>query len=286
MRKSWLTAASVLAAATVEGHQAQAQLFTTNPSTPGTAPFGDVRIGTTSSPQSLTVTNAAKLGSGTIDAATAPFSGGGVGLNLGNNKITTTSFVFSPTSHGAATPDAIGINASNPNGMTTQSNTLTLTGTGVWPIYSSSPGVGTIDIGTVMPGESVVEELLISNTSSDPGAATLTGLTLLTADLTPTGIGFSLGNSLPGTPLNEGNTFDLKIDFSSLTLGPETADLTITTDQGAPSGLGGSGGQSFDYKLKVDVVAAAVPEPASIGLLASGLAGAAAVGLRRRRRPR
>jgi hypothetical protein len=233
----------------------------------------------------LSVTNSAKLGSGSIDAATAPFSGGGGAFDLGNGAVNSTSFVFSPTSHGAAIPDTIGINAVSTNGKTTQSTTLALTGTGVGPLYQSTPAPGPIDFGNITPGESWVHDLMISNTSTDSGGPTLTGLTLLAAGLTPGGTGFSLGNSLPSTPLEEGNTFDLKIDFTALSmLGLETADLKITTDQGAPTGLGGAGGDTFDYTLKATVVAAAVPEPASLGLLASGLAGAAAaVGLRRRR---
>jgi hypothetical protein len=282
MRKSWLTAASVLAAATVEGHPAEAQLFTPSPTS---IPFGDVRVGTSSggtSSESFTVKNSSAIDSGTIDAATAPFSGASVSLGTKNNAVTTSSFyAFSPTVSGTAS-DPIGISASK--GTTTQNATVTLTGLGVGPQYQSAPAAGsTIDFGNVAPGVSEVEDLLISNASTDAGGPTLTGLTLLTAALTPGGVGFSLGNSLPVAPLNEGGTFDLKIDFSSLTLGPETADLKITTDQNAALGKSGA---IFDYTLKVDVVAAAVPEPASIGLLASGLAGAAGVGLMRRRRSR
>jgi hypothetical protein len=280
MQKSWLTAASVLAAATVEGHQADAQLFTTSTSL---VPFGDVRVGTSSGSQSFTVMNSSGIDSGSIDAATAPFSGASVPLDTKNNAVTTASYVFNPTVAGTAS-DPIGISATKKT--TTQTATVTLTGLGVGPQYQSAPAAGsTIDFGNITQGVPGVEDLLISNASTDPGGPTLTGLTLLTAGLTGAA-GFTLGNFMPGTVLDEGNTFDLKIDFLSAVLGPETADLKITTDQGAPTGLGGSGGATFDYTLKVNVVAAAVPEPASIGLLASGLAGAAAVGLRRRRRPR
>ena len=289
MRKSWLTAASVLAAAAVEGQSAQAQNFTTTPATSPSPPsnplpFGDVRIGTTSS-SPLSVMNSTKLDSGSIAATTAPFSGGNISFSsLATKAVTSTSFTFSPTDHVSST-DSVDITAAATSGKTTtmQTNTLALTGTGVGPTYSSTPAAGsTIDFGNVAPGAMVVEDLKITNASTDPGGA-LTGLTLLTDVLTPGGVGFTLGNSLPGTPLAEGDTFDLKIDFSSLTPGPETADLKITTDQGAALKASGA---TFDYTLKADVVAAAVPEPASIGLLASGLAGLAAVGLRRRRRPR
>jgi hypothetical protein len=200
-----------------------------------------------------------------------------------NNAVTNTSFTFSPTD-GVSSTDPVNITAAVTMGKTTttQTNTLTLTGTGVGPMYKSSPAVGTIDFGNVAPGAMVVEDLHITNASTDAVEA-LTGLTLLTDLLTPGTVGFSLGNSLPGTPLpSQGGAFDLTIDFSSLTLGPEMATLAITTDQGAALG---SPGDVFDYTLKANVQAVvATPEPASIGLLASGLAGAAAaVGLRRRR---
>jgi hypothetical protein len=280
MRKSWLTAASVLAAAAVEGHEAQAQNFTTTPTTPSTAAFGNVRIGTTSASQALTVKNSQMLDSGSIDAATAPFSGGGIDFtSLANNGTTNTSFTFSPTSHVSST-DPVNITATKTT--TTQTNTLTLTGLGVGPVYSSNPAAGsTIDFGNLAPGQTVIEDLKISNTSTDPGGA-LTNLGLLAGNLTG-GADFKLLN-FTKTTLGEGELFDLKISFESLTLGLETGDLKITTDQGATAGTNGA---VFDYPLKANVQAVvAAPEPASIGLLASGLAGLAAVGLRRRRRPR
>jgi hypothetical protein len=276
VRKSWFTAASVLAAATVEGHLAEAQIFTSSPTS---IDFGDVRIGTSSSGQAISATTqVGNLTSGQIGAAAAPFSGGPVNLSTKNNTTVSATYVFSPTGAGAAS-DLIGISAMAKNGNT-QMATVPLSGTGVGPQYVSIPAAGTtIDFGNVAPGATAVEDLSISNASTDPGGPTLTDLTLLTADLKGAA-GFALANFTPNTVLPEGSAFDLKIGFSSSTLGVETADLKITTDQGAALGQPSA---IFDYTLTADVVATPVPEPASIGLLASGLAAAAGVGLRRRR---
>jgi MYXO-CTERM domain-containing protein len=281
MRKSWLTAASVLAAAAVEGRPAEAQNITISPTT---MDFSNVRVGTTSAAaQTLTVTNNTKLDSGGIPAASSPFSGGGVtfsGTGLNNGKTNTASFMFAPTASGSASQT---INVTGTKGTTTTTAPLALSGLGVGPVYSSTPApLSTIDFGTLTPGEMVVEDLKISNSSTDPGGPTLTNLTLLTASLS--GPGFKLGSFTPGTVLPEGNTFDLMIDFTApTTLGPETGDLKITTDQGAALGTTGA---VFDYTLTANVAVAppATPEPASLTLLATALTGlGAAFGLRRRK---
>lgn len=262
MKKSWLTIASALTAATVEASVADAALFTN----PSPVNFGDVRIGTTTTGD-LSLKLQDTVISGTIDAAAAPFSGGPFSFS-GNSKTTVTkTFSFSPTVSGAAS-DSVGIVARG-NNKTTQSGSVTLKGTGVGPEFQSTPMPGaTIDFGKLAPGAEGVENLAISNVSTDPGSPSLTGLTLLES----TQIGgpdFSLADFSAGTVLHKGDTVDLKIDFSSLTPGIETATLEFVTDQGAAFG---SAGQVFDYTLTADVVSPA-PEPASLGLFGTALAG-------------
>jgi hypothetical protein len=272
MRKSWLTAASALAAVATEAPAANASLF----NNPNPVQFGDVRIGTTAS-ETFSLKINQPVTSGHIDAATAPFSGGPFAFSSTGKAIFSNSFSFTPTASGAAS-ESVGIGAVDLNTKTTQSGSLTLKGTGVGPQYQSIPAPGaTIDFGKLAPGANGVEDLLISNVSTDAGNTALTGLTLVQSGLT--GSNFSLANFSAGSILHKGDSFDLKIDFSSLTPGIEAGTLEIVTDQDAA--FGGIG-QIFEYSLTADVVAPA-PEPASLGLVGSALAGLGIV-LRRRRR--
>jgi hypothetical protein len=273
MRKSWLTAASALAAIAVEAPAVDATTLFTNPNALN---FGDVRIGTTSS-ENASFDLKSTVTSGAIDAATAPFSGGPYSFSGSAKTTVTRSFSFTPTVSGAAS-DSVGISAKN-SSKVSQTGSLTLKGTGVGPQYQSIPAPGaTIDFGKLAPGASGVEDLLISNVSTDAGKPALTGLTLVESTLGGS-LDFSLGNFSAGSVLHKGDSFDLKIDFSSLTPGIETGTLELVTDQDAA--FGGIG-QIFEYSLSADVVAPA-PEPASLGLFGSALAGLGIVLHRRRR---
>ena len=272
MRKSWLTAASAFASAVAaQGHSAE--LY----SPPSPVQFGDVRVGTSAS-ASASVVILEPIDSGQIAAATAPFSGGPVSMVTTTKTELTPTYGFTPTTSGSATEN-LNISAINLNLKIEQPGTLTLSGTGVGPLYQSTPAPGgTINFGTVAQGTTGVKDLLVSNGSTDPGAPALTGLTLLTAGVTG-GVGFTLANFTAGTILNEGNMFDLKIDFSSLTSGPESATLAIQTDQGAALGTAGA---VFDYTLTANVAPA--PEPSALAALAGLGAYAGFAAIRRRRR--
>jgi hypothetical protein len=208
---------------------------------------------------------------GSLEASQGVFQGSGGSFDLTDGANTTFDYGFTPTDHGLVQQSvkAIFSNGSADGKNQASGQTVALTGDGVGPQYSSSLAPGVIDLGAIKLGKSTAIDLKISNVSTDAngGDADLTDLSLLSADLNPIGPGlpFSLGDFVPDTVLGEGDSFDLKIVFSATTLGEQTANLVITTDQNATFG---AIGQTFDYQLTADVVP--VPEAETWEMLLAG----------------
>ena len=97
MRRSWLTAASALAAIATDSPEASAQLFTA----PSEVDFADTLVGSTSS-EEFSVVVRETITSGDIFAAAAPFSGGPVSLGTTKAQVFAT-YNFAPTITGTAT---------------------------------------------------------------------------------------------------------------------------------------------------------------------------------------
>jgi hypothetical protein len=209
---------------------------------------------------------------GSLSVSTGVFAGAGGGFDLTDSSSTSFDYSFTPTAHGTATGS---VTASFTNGSAdgknqSSSQDVALSGQGVGPQYGGSVvSGGVIDVGTVKLGKSGTADLKISNNSTDPTYLNpaLTDLSLLTADIEPPASGFALGNFVVDTVLSEGVSFDLKIDFSATSLGLQTTDLVITTDQGAAFG---SSGETFDYQLVADVIPSAIPEPRTWEMLMAG----------------
>ena len=127
MRRSWLTAASALAAIATDLPEASAQLFTA----PSEVDFADTLVGSTSS-EEFSVVVRETITSGEIFAAAAPFSGGPVSLGTTKAQVFAT-YNFAPTITGTAT-DSIGVSAANLGAKTEQSGTILLSGLGVAPV--------------------------------------------------------------------------------------------------------------------------------------------------------
>jgi hypothetical protein len=238
------------------------------------------RIGT-SSLETVTVSNTGDgnlsgLGDtsnlrGTLGASTGVFAGAGGAFDLGDSAQATFDYNFTPTAHGTTTGS---VTAAFQNGSADGKNQsgnvdVALSGQGVGPTYDSSiiPR-GVINFGAITLGGTGMADLEISNVSTDPTYAspTLTQLSLLAADIQPAAENFFLQNFVSEV-LNEGDSFDLKIGFDATQLGMQTADLVVTTDQGAAFG---ASGETFDYQLMVDVVPSAIPEPRTWEMLLLG----------------
>ena len=248
-------------------------ILQTNPDDGGTLDLGSVRVGTTSAPGDLTVTNAAVVGStltGTVGAASGEFAGPtpDAGFVLTEGANTVKQFTYTPTARGADTQD-IAVTSDGGN------NTVTLAGKGVEPVYADDSG-GEIDFGTRDSSDPATMLLLrLFNNSTDTETGDLTDLTILSATITGDDAGlFDLLGFTPGTVIARGSFRNLQVEFdpTGAAVNDKTALLTFTTDQGAAVG---TAGETFEIDLKGKII----PEPTTVSLLVLG-----AVALIRRRR--
>jgi hypothetical protein len=213
----------------------------------------------------------------------------------GPGTATTTAafnYVYTPTSRGPGGTGSltIALTNGNSNGTNTPTvGTVTLTGTGVGPTYESkinattfsnstnvghnTIAAGTISTGTSKAGATATTTITVSNISTDPGAASLTDLTLESFALSGTNAADFGIVSFALSTIAENAAVTVTLDFSGPTVGNYNADLALTTDEGASLGAVGA---VFNY-----VLAANVPEPATVLTFGVGLAG---LGWARRRR--
>lgn len=238
-----------------------------------------VRVGTTGT-QTVTVTNLgdgnlSHLGAASNLLGSAPslagvFSGPGGSISLTDGADQTFSYSFAPAARGPASETAT---IAFTNGSADGTNQATdahvpLSGLGVGPVYDSAPTPGsTISFGQFHAGQTGFADLLVSNSSTDAGPVTLTGLSLLSASFTGSP-DFTLAGFTP-TVIDAGDMLDLKLDFAALGSGLQTASLMLTTDQDAAFG---APGDTFTYLLSATVLSP-VPEPGTFILVGVGLGG-------------
>ncbi len=249
-------------------------ILVTKPDDGGTLNLGSVRVGTTSAPGDLTITNGAEVDSmltGTVSDATGEFAGptppGGFAAD--EDDVVIRQFTYTPTARGADTQNIDVV--SDQDGT----HTITLAGKGVGPVYADDSG-GELDFQECdNSGPEKLLSLRLFNNSVDAEKDDRTNLTILAADITGDDAGmFSLVGLTLGTVIQRGSFEDLDVMFDPIgaAISEKTALLTFTTDQGAAAG---TPGETFEINLKGKVV----PEPMTVSLLALG-----AVALVRRRR--
>lgn len=226
-----------------------------------TADAGPTRIGTTGS-ASVTVTNvgdgnlsgqgAASNLQGSVGAAvgTSEFSGGGVGISLGDGANQAVAFAYAPTDRGLDSASVtVAFSNGNTNGTNTAQNVgVSISGRGVGPDFQISNSL--FNFGNVAVGSTGNLTGSVTNASTDfnGGNVNLTNLTLLSASITGLDAGmFSLNSFTPGSVLGQSGALPFSIDFNPTGgAGTRNAVLTFYTDQGAPFG---ASGQSFSVNL-------------------------------------
>lgn len=222
MRKSWLTAASALAAVAT-APPASAQLF----SAPGTVDFGDTLVGATSS-QTFGVVIHEAITSGSVPAATAPFSGGPISLVSSSKAEPIATYDFAPTVTGTAT-DTLDVGAVNLGLKVEQTGQILLTGVGVAPVESvstSPPAVARI-------GTSSLETVTVSNTG-DGNLSGLGDMSNLHGTLgASTGVFAGTGGTLD---LGDGSQTTFDYSFTPTAHGAATGSVTAAFQNGSPDG--------------------------------------------------
>lgn len=241
---------------------------------------GNTRIGTTGS-AGVQVNNSGDgnlsgLGSvsnlrGTAQGAAggSPFSGGPTGFSIGDGGQQVVSYGFTPTGHGAANSSVV---VNYVNGATDGTNqgfsqTVTLSGTGVGPELGANYASGdTVDFGEIGVNQSKTLLLDLGNITTDPELGNLTALSLLGYTITgPDASAFAFGLGAP-IILLKGDTVSLAMAFDPTQVGSYIASLTLSTD------INSAFGQAGDI-FTLNLVAEAVPTPASIALFGIGLLG-------------
>ncbi|GIH07654.1 hypothetical protein Rhe02_57210 [Rhizocola hellebori] len=203
---------------------------------PTSLSFGSVNVGTTTNPQTFTVTNtgtaAATLSSITAASQFAQTNNCGSTLAAGASCIV--SVTFSPTSAGAKTGTVtVNSNATNP------ALAVNVTGTGVTPgsaTLTASPtslNLGTVNVGATSPAMAIT----IANTGSV--AASVTSIAAASQ--------FGQTNNC-GSSIAAGASCTVNVTFSPTSAGAKTGTLTVNSNATNPtltvnlSGTGTTGG--------------------------------------------
>ena len=202
--------------------------------TSGSLAFANTNVGSTSTAQTVTIKNTG-AGNLTLNGITVPASfvrptgaAGGTCTTtsaLAPNASCTVSVQFKPASMGPISGSLIFTD--NSNGVANSTQSVSMTGTGTGPVAAVSPGTltfATTNVGTTAAAQTVT----LSNTGN--GALTISGISTAAPFARPTGTaGGSCGTTLaaPVAPATS-TTCTINVTFTPTAAGAATGILTVT----------------------------------------------------------
>ena len=200
---------------------------------PGSVNFGNVVVGTSSSPQTITLTNSgtATITINQVSTTGSGFSASGLsaGQTIAAGATANFSASFAPTVTGTAS-GSITITSTATNGTLS----IALSGTGTQGALSANPA--SISFGNMAIGSSAAVAVTLSNTGT--AAVSITGSSI-------TGTGFSM-STLAAQTLNPGQTTSFNVTFAPTTATSATGSVSITSNAPGSSltiALSGTGTQ-------------------------------------------
>ncbi len=200
---------------------------------PVTLTFGSQLVGTTSTTQTVTLSNSGTAALTITSVAVGGTNGGdfsqtntcGTSLNAGANCVITVT--FKPTATG--TRSGTVTVTDNTGGITGSIQTATLTGTAVAPVASVTPSSLPAFAGTLVGSSSSPQIVTLSNTGS-------AALTITSVAIGGTNSGdFSQTNNC-GTSVATGANCTVNVTFKPAATGSRTGTLTLTDNNNAVSG--------------------------------------------------
>ena len=208
--------------------------------TPATLSFGSETTGSTTTAQTLTLTNS---GTATLNIASIAASGSGFsisaktcGATLAANSSCTISVVFAPTAASPVT-GTVTVTDDATNGTT---QTAALSGTGTAPVVSASLTPAAYNFGSAGVNEGTdFVTFVLQNT----GTASLQVSSIALAGAKPDDYGFFMEHTCgQKTVLPAGASCNILISFQPQAAGPSSATLTVVDNAGTQtSALTGNG---------------------------------------------
>lgn len=213
----------------------------TNPPNGGTLDVGFVRVGEMDNAV-MTISNVGGIGSnlsGEVSSVASPFTGPlpDSTFVIPEGESEQKIFEYEPESR-ISDSDVIEVTSDGGNA------TINLTGTGVGPVFDSSPPAGeTIEFGVVDAADNGSATLTIVNVTSDtPDEPELTGLSILGVEISGEDVSkFTLVEPSLPTVIAKGDQLPFEFEFApDGGQGEFSATVTVLTDEDAPFGELGS----------------------------------------------